>query len=80
VITPNMTARGKQLAFLFGLVIVFAIPKHVECGYPGADCSRKGTFHRVCKSWELEPFGFFLIEKLAGTDVGFAYSSGEDCR
>ena len=30
--------------------------------------------------YELEPFGFYLIEKLAGADVGFAYSSGDDCR
>ena len=76
-----MTARGKQLALLFGLFIGFAIPKRVECGYPGAECTRKttGTFKRTCKSWELEPFGFYLIEWLAKTDVGFAYSSGEDC-
>jgi hypothetical protein len=80
VITPNMTTRGKQLGVLLGLLIVFALPKHVECGYPGNKCGRKGTFNRTCTSYELEPFGFFLIEKLAGSDVGFAYSSGEDCK
>ena len=82
VITPNMTARGKQLALLFGLFIGLAIPKRVECGYPGGECAHKttGTFKQTCKSWELEPFGFYLIEWLAKSDVGFAYSSGEDCR
>lgn len=75
-----MTARGKQLGVLFGLLVVFAMPKHVECGYPGGECATKGSFHRTCRTYEVEPFGFYLIEKLAGTDVGFAYSSGEDCR
>ena len=80
MITPNMTSRGKQLAFAFALVAVFALPKHVECGYPGGLCKHPGTFNRTCTSYELEPFGFYLIELLAKTDVGFAYSSGEDCR
>ncbi len=79
MITPNMTSRGKRLAFLFGLVIAFALPKHVECGYPGGACTVPASFHRTCTAWELEPFGFYLIEKLAGSDVGFAYSTGEDC-
>jgi len=80
MITPNMSTRGKQLAFLFALVAAFALPKHVECGYPGGTCKHAGTFHRTCTTYELEPFGFYLIELLAKTDVGFAYSSGEDCR
>ena len=80
VITPNMTARGKQLGLLFGLLIVLAIPKHVECGYPDGKCDHKGSFNRTCKTYEVEPFGFYLIEKLAKSDVGFAYSSGDDCR
>lgn len=76
-----MTTRGKQLALLFAALIVFAVPKKVECGYPDAgECKHKASFNRTCTSWELEPFGFFLIEKLAKSDVGFAYSSGEDCR
>lgn len=81
MITPNMTTRGKQLAVLFGLIVVFAVPKHVECGFPGADkCTHKASMGRVCTPYELEPFGFYLIEKLASANVGFAYSSGEDCR
>lgn len=75
-----MTSRGKQLAFLFGLLVVFMLPKRVECGYPDGTCAHKGTFNRTCTPWELEPFGFYLIEKLAKSDVGFAYSSGDDCR
>jgi len=34
----------------------------------------------VCKAWEVEPLGVFLVEKLLDRDVGFAYKSGEDCR
>ncbi len=76
-----MTARGKQLGVLFGLLVVFAMPKKVECGHPNSGtCTHKASFNRVCTPWELEPFGFYLIEKLASSDVGFAYSSGEDCR
>lgn len=75
-----MTASGKQLAALIGIAIAFALPKHVECGYPGGDCGREGAFHRWCRSYELEPLGFWVIELIAKQDVGFAYSSGEDCR
>lgn len=80
VITPNMTTRGKRLAALFGVLIAFALPKRVECGYPGGECSHATTFYKNCTSYEVEPFGFFLIEKLVKSDVGFAYSSGEECR
>jgi hypothetical protein len=80
MITPNMSSRGKQLAALLGLVIVFALPKSVECGYPGGTCKRPGSFGRTCVDKELEPFGFYVIELIAKTDVGFAYSSSEHCR
>jgi len=75
-----MSSRGKRLGILFGFLIVLAIPKHVECGYPDGKCAHKGSFNRTCTSWELEPLGFFLLEKLAKADVGFTYSSGEACR
>lgn len=79
--TPGMTSRGKRLAALFAGVVLFMLPKHVECGFPGARCEpHKVEFRGMCKSWELEPVGFYLIEKLADRDVGFAYSHGEDCR
>lgn len=73
-----MTSSGRLWALVFGIVIAFALPKHVECGYPGAECAR--IVHREkCVAYELEPWGFYLIEKLANRDVGFAYKSGEDC-
>lgn len=78
--TPGMTSRGKRLAGLFALAVLFFLPKHVECGYPGGQCGTIGMFKQVCKSWELEPLGLFLIEKLADDNVGFAYKRGEDCR
>ena len=66
---------------MFGLAIVFALPKRVECGYPGATCTRiTGPRHERCTSYEVEPFGFYLIESVVGRDVGFAYTSGEECR
>jgi hypothetical protein len=81
MIAPNMSTRGKQLAFLFGLLVVFALPKRIECGYPGGGpCKHPGSFGRLCTDYELEPFGFYLIELAAKTDVGFAYSTTEDCR
>lgn len=76
---PGMTSRGKRIAFLFAVIIAFLLPKHVECGYPGGECGRIGMFHQVCKTYELEPLGLYLIERLANRNVGFAYSQGEDC-
>ncbi len=78
---PRMTTRGRTWAFAFGILIVLGLPKHVDCDHPGAsECSHPGTFRRTCTSYEVEPFGFYLIELVARTDVGFAYSSGELCR
>jgi hypothetical protein len=71
---PSMTTRGRRIAALIGLAVVFFLPKRVECGYPGADCPVK------CRPYEVEPFGFYVIEYFANRDIGFAYSSGEDCR
>jgi hypothetical protein len=76
-----MTSSGRRWAFLFGLLVAFALPKKVECGYSGATCpTHAGVLRSVaCTDYEVEPWGFSLIEHLAGRDVGFAYSSGEDC-
>ncbi len=78
---PRMTSSGRLWALLFGLLLIGALPKRVECGYAGADpCALAGTFHRKCSSYEVEPLGFYLIERVAHADVGFAYSTGETCR
>lgn len=71
-----MTANGRRIAGLIAVLIVFFIPKKVECGYPGAlACSAlEGVSRRACTPHEVEPFGFFLLEHLAGDNVGFAYS------
>jgi len=79
IFPPGMTSRGKHIAFVVAIVILFFLPKNVECGYPDGQCGHFGMFKQVCKSWELEPLGLYAIEKLAGRNVGFAYSSGEDC-
>ena len=37
-------------------------------------------FHLVCHEYQIEPLGFYALEKLAGHDVGFAYSTTEHCK
>jgi hypothetical protein len=73
-----MTSSGRRWAFLVGLVIVFMLPKRVECGYPDAYCEHN-VGKEICVSYELEPLGFFGIEMLLHRNVGFAYKSGELC-
>ena len=76
-----MTSRGRLIAFLIGVAAALALPKHVDCGVPGGSCQHAGT-HRgeVCTPYEVEPWGVYLIEVVAGRDLGIAYTSGEDCR
>lgn len=65
---------------MLGVVIAFAIPRKVDCGFPGGECRRAGHYaHESCVDYEVEPWGFYLIEYVAGRDIGFAYSTGEDC-
>ena len=67
------------MAFLIAVLIAFALPKRVECGYPGGMCTHVlGKEH--CTTYELEPWGFYWLEKLFKRDIGFAYKTGEDCR
>jgi hypothetical protein len=75
-----MTSRGKQITLLVAALIALALPIKAVCGYPGARCGRPGVFKMTCKDYELEPLAFYLLEKLLDRDVGFAYTSGEDCR
>ena len=71
----RMTSSGKRWAFLIGVLLAFALPKRVECGFPGATCAiTRGK--EVCTRYEIEPWGFYLLENVLGRDVGFAYSSG----
>jgi hypothetical protein len=77
---PSMTTRGTQLAFLFAVLIAFALPKRVECSYPGQTCGHTGRHRDTCASFEIEPLGFYLIELVAHRDVGFAYQSDDECR
>jgi hypothetical protein len=74
-----MTSSGRRLAFLIAVLIAFALPKHVECGFPGAECAEL-VGGEQCTGYELEPWLFYGLEHLFGRDIGFAYSSGRDCR
>lgn len=70
-----MSSSGKRIAFLLGVLVAFALPKQVRCGYPGHVCGQVN-----CGYYEVEPWGFYLIEYVVGRNVGFAYSAGDDCR
>lgn len=77
---PSMTSRGKRIASVIALIVLFFLPKHVECGYPDAECGHDEIMHQYCKYYEVEPVGFWVIEHVAHQDIGFAYSSGETCK
>lgn len=74
-----MTTRGTQIALVIAVLLVLALPRRVECGYPGGRCQRTGKSRTICTSYEVEPLGFYLIELVSRRNVGFAYSTGEDC-
>lgn len=77
---PSMTTRGTRIAFALAVVIGLALPKRVECSYPGATCGHAGRWRTTCTSYQIEPFGFYLVELVAHRDVGFAYETDDDCR
>lgn len=77
---PSMSTRGTRIAFALAVVIACLLPKRVDCGYPGATCGHAGRWRTTCTDYEIEPLGFYVIELIAKRDVGFAYSSGDDCR
>jgi hypothetical protein len=77
---PSMSTRGTRIAFLIAVAIAFCLPMRVECGYPGATCGHTGRWQATCTDVEIEPLGFYLLELAAKRDIGFAYSTREDCR
>jgi hypothetical protein len=80
MIGPGMSSRAKQVTALIAILLAGLLPKQVECGYPGAECARAGTQHRLCRDYELEPIAFYLVEWVMGRNVGFAYARGEICQ
>lgn len=75
-----MTSSGMRWAFLFGFVLAIALPKRVPCGVPFEECTHQGKWRTMCTPYELEPFGFYLLELAFRRDIGFAYTTGEECR
>ncbi len=75
---PSMTTRGRVIAGLIGIAIAFMLPKRIECAPGGVGCKSTGQ-RPGCSFHEVEPFGFFLIERLVRTDVGFAYELSDRC-
>ena len=74
-----MTSSGRRLAFFIAVLIAFALPKRVECSFPGEECAHT-VGREQCTHYEVEPWVFYGLEHLFGRDIGFAYTSGEDCR
>jgi len=74
-----MTARAKQITALIAICLAGLLPKQVECGFPGGECTRAGSHHRLCRDYEVEPIAFYLVEWVVGRNVGFAYSRGDTC-
>lgn len=74
-----MTSSGRVKALILGILIAFALPKRVECGFPGNECTRY-LGRTQCTGYEIEPLVFSWLEHLFDRDIGFAYKSGEDCR
>jgi hypothetical protein len=77
---PSMSTRGTRIAFVIAIVLVGLLPKRTECSYPGATCGHAGRWRTTCTDFEIEPLGLYLLELVVKRDVGFAYSTGEDCR
>jgi len=75
---PSMTARGRHIAAIIAILVVLFLPKRVECTY-GEKCNRR-VDGRLCSTHEVEPLMFYLLERVFDRDIGFAYSSGEECR
>lgn len=75
-----MTSRGRLIAFLIGVTIAFALPKRVECGYPSAGHCERFVDGERCTAYQIEPWGFYLLEHVFRINVGFAYETSEDCR
>ena len=73
-----MTSSGRRWAFLIGIVVAFALPKHVECGVPDGECTQI-IDRQECAAYEVEPWGFSLLERVFKRDIGFAYSHGIEC-
>jgi hypothetical protein len=76
---PRMTSSGRRLAFFVAVLIAFALPKRVECTFPGQECAQI-VGREKCTRYEIEPWVFYGLEHLLDRDIGFAYSSGDDCR
>ena len=77
----QLSTRGMRWAYLFGLLLAFFLPKRVDCGYPDAGpCEQRAELGLYCHPYEVEPWGFYAIERLTSRDVGFAYQREEECR
>jgi len=77
---PSMSTRGTHVALVIAMIIAFLLPKRVECSYPGETCGHAGRWRTTCTDFEIEPLGLYVIELIAHRNVGFAYSTGDDCR
>lgn len=69
-----------MIAALIGIAIAFMLPKRIDCAF-GEDVGCKVIVRRMgCESYEVEPWGFYLLERVFRTSIGFAYEVTTDCR
>jgi hypothetical protein len=61
------------------LIAVLAIPVKQRCGSPGYSCATAlDTQGYVHYYYEVEPLGVYLAEIIAGSNIRFYYTSGEE--
>ncbi|MEZ4366407.1 MAG: hypothetical protein R2939_08985 [Kofleriaceae bacterium] len=73
-----MTTSGTRWAVAIVLALAFFLPVRLPCSFPGQDCAEIRD-KRLCRDGDLEPLGFYLVERVLRRDLGFAYSTTRAC-
>jgi hypothetical protein len=74
-----MTTRGKQIAGAIAVLGVIAMPRQLDCTFPGDYCKRVDARGRLCQIVEREPLAVYALESLLGRDLKIYYSRSERC-
>ena len=61
------------------VIAMLALPTKQRCGAPGLTCATAlDTQGYVHYYYEVEPLGVYLAEIIAGSNIRFYYTSGEE--
>ncbi|MEZ4364057.1 MAG: hypothetical protein R3B48_28045 [Kofleriaceae bacterium] len=74
-----LSTRAMRWAYLTALVVAFFLPKKLDCSFPGQSCAPYTSLGLRCTRQDLEPWGFYLLERAFDRDIGFAYAHYETC-